>query len=488
MMKLFSRKKKTKKTPKPEESGLQLPLVVWDSCRKSRAGSKYGLYDPAPEGSISTTRQAEISNLAVPSSPTSYKGLLFGLDLESGWGIMHDPIFAYPRRVNNGNVIVIGDLGSGKSSCGKTWAVLRPLNLRRNVVVIDKKPSDSNPDEGEYAEISRFLGKDPITFKIGKGGSCINIFDPAITGIAHDEEIDSQEVETPASQAMLLRAVAEEVLGRELKEREGEALTVAHERTLKECAGTNRVPTIRVLLEKLLNPVEGTGASERITANDLFEWGLDLALALKRMVDSDLAGLIDGETSENVVFSNGLTVFDVSQLPEDGPALSIIMTVINTWMTNYLFKAKNRRHTHFVVEEAWHVVQSSIAKVIRRNQKVSRAIGLSNWFFFHHISDVPAGTHAEAIIKECDTVLVYQQKKAHDAEAAVEMFDFPASSRDTILNLSTGSCLMKIGKEAPFEAKHLRSAVEEYLTDTDKALTVHKVSEEVDYEFTEYAA
>lgn len=124
---------------------------------------------------------------------------------------------------------------------------------------------------------------------------------------------------------------------------------------------------------------------------------------------------------------------------------------------------------------------SSIAKVIRHNQKVSRAIGLSNWFFFHHISDVPAGTHAEAIIKECDTVLVYQQKKAHDARAAVDMFDFPASSYSTILNLATGSCLMKIGKEAPFELKHLRSEVEEYLTDTDKALTVHKVSEDADH-------
>src|SRR5690606_10623370 len=118
-------------------------------------------------GAISTTRQAEVSNLAVPWSPTSYKGLLFGIDLESGWGVMHDPIFAYPHTVNNANVVVIGDIGSAKSSAGKTWGCLRPMIIGRNVIVIDKKPSDSNPEEGEYAELCRYQGGEPVTFKIG---------------------------------------------------------------------------------------------------------------------------------------------------------------------------------------------------------------------------------------------------------------------------------------------------------------------------------
>src|SRR5690606_26495805 len=49
-------------TPAPSE--MFRPDVSWDAGRRSRTGSAYGLYDPAPEGGISTTRQTEISNLA----------------------------------------------------------------------------------------------------------------------------------------------------------------------------------------------------------------------------------------------------------------------------------------------------------------------------------------------------------------------------------------------------------------------------------------
>lgn len=478
MIKLLSKghtkaaKSATKKTTSPPSP--QGADITWDAGRRSRWGSRYGLYDPAPEGAASTTRQAEVSNLAVPWSPTSYKGLLFGIDLESGWGVMHDPIFAYPSTVNNANVVVIGDLGSAKSSAGKTWGCLRPMILGRNVIVIDKKPSDSNPEEGEYAELCRYQGGQPITFKIGGGGSCINIFDPSISAESEDED---HQGETPPSQSMLLRAVAEEVLGRPISPREGKALRTAHRRAQHDATEQGITPTIRLVIARMIDPCEEDCTTLEIDKGTLREWGYDVAFELERFVEEDLAGMIDQVTSKDVKLADGLTVFDVSQLPENGPALAIVMTVINTWMTNRLFKAKNRRQTHFIVEEAWHLVQTSVAKVIRRNQKVSRAIGLSNWFFFHHVSDIPSGTDAEAIIKECDTVLVYQQKKAPDARAAVEMFDLPASSYSTILNLATGTCLMKIGNEAPFEVKHLRSDVEKILTDTDRALVARKTSE-----------
>ena len=56
------------------------------------------------------------------------------------------------------------------------------------------------------------------------------------------------------------------------------------------------------------------------------------------MIEDDLAGLIDGPTSENIRLNSGLTVFDVSLLPEDGPALPIVMTIINTWLANTLYR------------------------------------------------------------------------------------------------------------------------------------------------------
>src|SRR5699024_1358010 len=129
-------------------------------------------------------------------------------------------------------------------------------------------------------------------------------------------------------------------------------------------------------------------------------WGLEIAFELERLINDDLAGLIDGETSPNVQLGEGLTVFDVSNLPESGPALAILMTLVNNWLANMLHNSTHSRPTHLLVEEAWHLVRGTVAEVIARNLKLSRALGLSSQFAFHHISDVPEGSTAQAIIKE----------------------------------------------------------------------------------------
>ncbi|WP_410604684.1 hypothetical protein [Amycolatopsis sp. lyj-90] len=53
------------------------------------------------------------------------------------------------------------------------------------------------------------------------------------------------------------------------------------------------------------------------------------------MIEEDLAGLVDGETSPDIQArpSPRPSPFDISGLPVEGPALRIVMTVINTWRT-----------------------------------------------------------------------------------------------------------------------------------------------------------
>ncbi|MDV2982496.1 UNVERIFIED_CONTAM: ATP/GTP-binding protein [Actinomycetes bacterium ARC8] len=469
---------KSKKRPRPEAQVIYQDQ--WSSKRKLPLGTRLGLYEPLPMGAPSSTRQQEASLLAVAPAPTTHKGLIFGINPDTGWPVIHDPFAAYddPRTgVTNANCAFIGDIGKAKSSGIKTWGILRPLLMGRNCVVVDKK-YQKNTGEGEYAPLCRLLGKEPIVMSVARRdengsliatGSCINVLDPSIT-------VTTSGDTSPASQMTLLRTISQEALGRELTPKEGEALNVAHDRTLQDCKAEGRVPTIRILLDRLLNPVEGDSASSRITAAELFEWGLDLALALKRMVDSDLAGLIDGETSENIELGDGLTVFDVSRLPESGPALSIVMVVINTWLTNRIASRPNSISTYFIIEEAWHLVRGSVATVIERNMKLSRGLGLGCIFAFHHYSDVPPGSPAQAILKECDTIVLYGQKRKSDAQAVVENYDLPPSFYRDILTQPTGTAKLKIGTLPPITAQHLRSPLEVTLTNTDAAMKLKKVN------------
>ncbi|MET3174647.1 UNVERIFIED_ORG: hypothetical protein ABIB52_002498 [Arthrobacter sp. UYCu721] len=458
----------------------------WNHDRGSKQASQLGYYDPAAPGVLSSTRQMEFSHMAIASPPTSHRGLVFGIDAGSGWMVVHDPFTSYGNELESPNVCFIGDLGQGKSSAMKTWAVLRQLILGRRVVVIDKK-YQLDQNGGEYTSLAKKLGITPVKFMVGGGGARINILDPRIAARLHEDNHDDTALSTPAGQSMLVRAVVEEALGRPLQPKEGKAVRMAHKQALR-AAAAGEVAHVRHVLTALYAPDKDAAKASNLTVEELRQWGQDPAFELERMIEDDLAGLIDGPTSEEIALNAGLTVFDVSLLPEDGPALAIVMTIINTWLANTLYRQREPVPTVLVIEEAWHTVQGSVAKVTRRNTKLSRALSLSCMFAFHHISDIPEESPAIAMLKECGTVLLYKQQKTADALACEEMFNLPYGSASSVSALVKGTCMFKIGSLDPFVAIHVRSPLEVELTDTDKAMKSTATLNQVEADALEEAA
>ncbi|MEV8132719.1 MULTISPECIES: ATP/GTP-binding protein [Pseudarthrobacter] len=461
--------------------------VQWHCERKSPRASHLGYYDPAAPGVLSSTRQMEFSHMAIASPPTSHRGLAFGIDAGSGWMVVHDPFTSYGNELESPNVCFIGDLGQGKSSGIKTWAVLRQLLLGRRVVVIDKK-YQLDQNGGEYTSLAQRLGITPVKFMVGGGGARINILDPRIAARLNEDSHDDTALSTPAGQSMLVRAVVEEALGRPLLPKEGKAVRMAHKQALRTAAANHEIAHIRHVLSALYAPDADAATASNLSVEEIRQWGQDPAFELERMIEDDLAGLIDGPTSEEISLNAGLTVFDVSLLPEDGPALAIVMTIINTWLANTLYRQSEAVPTVLVIEEAWHTVQGSVAKVTRRNTKLSRALSLSCMFAFHHISDIPEDSPAIAMLKECGTVLLYKQQKSDDAWACERMFNLPAGSAADIASLTKGTCMMRIGGKDPFIAIHVRSALEIELTDTDKAMKSTATINQVEADTREEAA
>ncbi|WOC63371.1 ATP/GTP-binding protein (plasmid) [Paenarthrobacter sp. AT5] len=466
-------KKAEKKDTKRRESAESRANAAarWHHERKWGFASRLGFYDPAAPGVESSTRQMEFSHMAIASPPTSHRGLVFGVDAGSGWMIVHDPFTAYGETIESPNVCYIGDLGQGKSSAMKTWGVLRQLILGRRVVVIDKK-FQKDLGAGEYTPLARRLDVAPVRFRIGGGGSRINILDPRIAARVNEEPGAGADDDrsTPAGQSMLLRAVMEEALARPMSPKEGKAVRMAHRQALRQAAAAAETAHIGHVLHALYTPDPAAAGAAGLTVEELRGWGQDPAFELERMIEDDLAGLIDGPTSQDIALNAGLTVFDVSALPEDGPALPIVMTIINTWLANTLYGQQTPVPTILLIEEAWHTVQGSVATVTRRNTKLSRALSLSCQFAFHHISDIPETSPAISMLKECGTVLLYKQQKSADALACEDMFNLPPGSAGVISQLVKGTCLFKIGSHDPFEAIHVRSPLETELTNTDGAM------------------
>lgn len=437
--------------------------------RRSPLLGRLGLYAPRVTGIASTTRQAEVLCTAISAPPTNVEGLANGIDLTTGQPIYHDPFTAYAGKVvSSPNVVVLGDLGEGKSSLLKTVYVMRPLTFRnRRSVVADRK---NQGGEGEYSELCRRLGGSPIRFEVGSGGSRINLLDPVI-GVSAEE---STQV---AGQLQLLRAVVHAASGREPDSWQGAALRAAHVRALQRADAADRVPVLDDVVSALTEPppeeVFGRSASPRMQER-WAESALGLKFDLERLIGDDLAGLFDGPTSSAVQMSSRLTTFDLSQLPTEGPAIPLVMTVLNTWLTNMLrqdLRWERGRQTTFVAEEGWHLAEGVGAKIFQRNSKLSRGIGLANVVALHHISDIPDDSPAIAMIKEAATVYLYAQGRTADAQRCLDLYSLPPHLLDELMSLPQGVCFLKIDTGAPILMQHLRSGWEVEITDTDAAMS-----------------
>lgn len=427
--------------------------------------AKRGFYDFVLQASLSTTRQTGSLHLGTTAAPTSPRGLFVGRDWHHRWAIFLDVFTAYADGLlKNPNIAVIGDIGAGKSSLVKTWLVIRELLLGRRVVVVDKKQQRRGDGvvEGEYAALARALDVTTVRFVTGKNsdGSRINPLDPLV-GAGR------------VSRYELLRAILAEALGRGISPLEGKALRIAVDLAVSEAEDAGGVATIRDVITHMCDP--SPRAQERLSRYeslaDLASWGREAAAELERMVEEDLAGLFDGPTSPDVSLTGGLMVFDISALPDDGPAVAIVMAVVNTWLRGTLAAQTDTVPTVFVVDEASLVMEGAFAKVTYRNQKVARGEALCNVSSMQHVSDMKKDSPAISTLREAGTVVIYRQEKPEEARWCVEVFGLPKQCIGLIQTLGDGDALVRVGSAKPFVMSHMRSDWEVGVSNTDDAMT-----------------
>ncbi|WP_280405116.1 ATP/GTP-binding protein [Nocardia brasiliensis] len=439
--------------------------------RRRRWLDRYGWYEPRTEGAWTTTRQAEAWNLATNRRRSRQHGVLAGLNTISQELEIVDAFASYGSETSGINVVVIGDIGRGKSSWIKTVCVLRQLVANRQVVILDKKPQAGI---GEYSPLAATLGAQSIRFRVGGSGACLNLLDPAIS--TRGDHTGGIEGVVPAGQEALVIAVLTDAMSRELNEKEKAAVGAALSMVNRHAHTSGHDPVIRDLALRLLDPAaeDGNGFGSR-WAERALEWGVEPGLALLRLADRDLSGLVDAPTSPAVriaLDSHPLVHFDLSALPTEGPALRVVMTAANTWLANKLAaRSSNYQQTILVVEEGWHVAAGSTGEVFRGNVKLSRGLGLSTVAAFHHPADQPADSPARALMSEASIVVLFGQARADDAAETVRLYRLPAGTEDTLMRLGRGQCLVKIGTRDPFLLTHIRSPHEIALTDTDAAIT-----------------
>ncbi|HUZ19671.1 MAG TPA: hypothetical protein VMU75_03755 [Acidimicrobiales bacterium] len=374
-----------------------------------------------------------------------------------GGSFCFDPWVLYRRGVlTNPNLIVMGQVGRGKSTFVKTF-VWRQMAFGRQSWVIDPK--------GEYGPLAHACATTPLRLSPG-GPQRLNPLDMP----AAKADSDAAAMERP--RADLVASLVSSSLARRLLPAERAAVDLA----VIGASRRSEPPTLGAVVEAMLEPDADLAASVNTDAAGLAADGRAPALELRRLVGGDLAGMFDGRTATCAVDLDApLVTLDLSRV-FSSPALPLLMTCAISWMQSALARADGVKRL-VVIDEAWAVLHDlSTARWLQSVFKLSRAFGVSNVAVVHRLSDLrSAGAEgssqqqlAEGLLSDSETRVVFGQPIS-EAGVTAEMVGLTGVERDVVAHLPRGVALWKVGDRS-FLVEHLVGGMETEIVDTDSAM------------------
>jgi hypothetical protein len=403
-------------------------------------------------GHRATTATAQAVYPFVAEGGLGGRGVYIGRDLYGG-SFCFDAFELYRQRaLTNPNVLVIGAVGSAKSSLIKTY-LYRQAVFGRIPWVTDPK--------GEYGPLARALGVEPIRLAPG-GGVTLNPLAP------HSGW---------EGQLSLLLAVAAGALGRDLQPEEqaslGEALNILN--------GQLGEPTLPRVVELLLRPPKEMADRLATTTKELARAARQAALGLQRLCEGELRGMFDAPTTPGLRVDGRAVVLDLSAVYHS-TALGILMTCAAAWQraaiaAQHAEADRSGRPAPKVInvaDEAWKILGVlGIGEWLQDSFKRSRAYGIQNVIVMHRLSDLSAAgaagsrevALAEGLLHDAQTRVVYAQYEDEIVRVR-DALGLTSVEAELLPQLDPGIALWKVGRRS-FLVQHRYGPQEAAIVDTD---------------------
>lgn len=399
-----------------------------------------------------TTAQLGAAYPCVASRAPRATAVLVGRDLFGGL-FVHDPFLLYAAgELTNPNMIVLGQIGRGKSAFVKSY-LLRQAVIGRRVVVLDPK--------GEYGSFAEALGVAPILLRPG-GSIRLNPLDGIAAVPGNQPDPQSRTV---------LTDLAASCLGRPLTSPQHAAVDLALTSTLRARA---RV-TLPDVVESLLDPAPSAAREINSPIEDLRHDGREVGLELRRFVTGEYAGMFDGESSSGVDLNAPAVVIDLSAIYHSS-ALGALLCCVTAAMRRSWGTGSSVR-SFFVVDEAWAILQNPGAtRFLQSSLKLARARGVSNVIVAHRASDFASSASgdiagariAEGLLSDCETLVCFAQADA-ELDSTQRLFGLSDAEIRVLSRLGRGRALWRVGRRT-FLVEHRLSSFERRVVDTDAAL------------------
>ena len=411
-----------------------------------------------------TTTTLAAAYLFQAESAPAHPGTLIGHDAYTRTQFCFDPWNLYAAgAITNPNILIAGEIGSGKSALAKALVSRGNPFGRRAYVPGDVK--------GEWTPVAAALGG--ATIALGPGQAArLNPLDEGVRpGGLDDHQWDS---EVRSRRLELLRSLIEHLAHRPIGPTERSALAFALDTT----TGRDDVPLIGRVVDVLFTPDKTAQLPAGFASRrDLCEAGHEIGHLLASLVSGELAGLFDGPSTVRFDPTLPMMTIDISALGESNPAMPLIMTCTSAW-TEAALRDPNGGKRFVIYDEAWRVMRE--LALLRRMQsawKLSRAWGLANVAVVHRLSDFAAvgsdgSEHralAAGLVADTATRIIYRQK-ADQLAATADALGLSRTERSLLTSLARGTGLWRIGERAPQLVAHTLTRAEKTMFDTDQRM------------------
>lgn len=370
-----------------------------------------------------------------------------------GSAFTFDPWVLYTKgQLTNPNMLLFGEVGSGKSSLSKSLLHRSLIYRDRRAVVVDPK--------GEYGPLARAWGAEPIRLEPG-GSVRLNPLNPR----------GGREM-----QLGVLLAVAAAAQRRALSPVEERALTVV----LGEVARAVEEPTLPMIVRGLLHPSEELCGQLRLAADGVVDVVRATALALQNLCEGPMKGMFDGPSTGDVDFSKRIVVLNLEAF-YGADAIGILMACASAWLRAEIAaqRKEDRRMKNFwVIDEGWKIIaHEGVGEWLQDSYKHSRSYGICNFMILHRVSDLMSagdgGSRIQALAKglleDTGTHIIYPQG-SEGVKGVDAAYRLTSVERDVISTARRGSGLWIVGR-SKFIVHHDLSPDEWEIINTDARMT-----------------
>lgn len=391
-------------------------------------------------------------------------GIYLGRDLNGGGAFCFDPWELYGRGIVSGmSMMLFGQIGTGKSSLAKSFAIRSVQAGRKLSVASDKK--------GEWTKVVKALGG--VVIQVGPGArNRVNPLDagtrPSLNPQGEPMADEEWTMMVRTRRMAILVTLARILTSRDLNPAEHHVVSMS----LDEAVGTAQRGQRTVIIPDVIAALETmktTHADALVT-----EAASIMAMTLHRVTTGDLAGMFDGESTVAFNPDAPAVSIDSSSLRGASPeAVRVVNACAGAW-TEAMVTNSDYGQRVVIYEEGWDNI-SSEADLQRMVEgwKLARAYGLFNVLIMHKIADLDMagdrGTKmaamAKSLLADADVKVVYRQDRS---ALRVTMDELELSERERALvkTLPKGVGLWRLG-ESSFQVGNDLTKAELPLFDTD---------------------